>query len=187
MIKPILTHGRCLNIAYSHALVPTPKNALALLLRAESIVSKAASSASSLPQPPPDSALKLDISKDAFSGLHNRIKLLINQYRGVVELYNLNANSNIAAQKNLTSAAPMVERLHEYPAGGADLANLVTYPPKLKPVPVKPIFLDVAWNYIDYPGQQAPVGSSGVNGAKEDANMDDDQKPAKKGWFGFGR
>lgn len=84
----------------------------------------------------------------------------------------------------------MVERLHEYPAGGADLANLVTYPPKLKPVPVKPIFLDVAWNYIDYPGQRPTVTSTaaapGLNGAKEDVKMDD-SKPTKKGWFGFGR
>lgn len=178
---------RCLNIAYSHALVPIPKNALALLLRADSVLAKAASSSAGLPQPPQNTPLKLDLPRESFSNLGDRLKLLINQYRGLVELQNLNASSNIAAQKNLASAAPLVERLHEYPAGGVDLANLVTYPPKLKPVPVKPILLDVAFNYIDYPGLQSVSVAAGavVNGAKE--NVDEEAKPAKKGWFGFGR
>lgn len=55
----------------------------------------------------------------------------------------------------------------------------------MRPVPVKPLFLDVAWNYIEYPGRkrEAPVTvvTNGVDmGAKE-------EKKEKKGWFGFGR
>ncbi|KAF2101701.1 hypothetical protein NA57DRAFT_34726 [Rhizodiscina lignyota] len=180
---------KCLNIAYSHAIVSNPKNALALLLRAETIASNAVSASVKSPQPPADAPLKVDVSSNAAKQLHTRLKSLITQYRGLVELHNLNVNSNLAAQKNLTSAAPIVERLHEYPAAGVDLENLVTYPPKLKPVPVKPIFLDVAWNYIDYPGHggavQAPAPGE-VNGMKE-ADGKEEQKPAKKGWFGFGR
>jgi signal recognition particle subunit SRP68 len=53
---------------------------------------------------------------------------------------------------------------------------------------VKPLFFDTAWNYVDYPGQVKEVhvkvkqeGGEGVDGKKEE------EKPAAKGWFGFGR
>lgn len=185
----MLILNRCLNIAYSHALISNPKNALALLLRAETIASDSVSGSVKAPEPPAEAPLKADVSSQAAKQLQTHLKSLISRYRGLVELHNLTANSNMAAQKNLTSAAPMVERLHEYPSGGVDLKNLVTYPPKLKPVPVKPIFLDVAFNYIDYPGRagavQAPAAGE-VNGMNE-GNAKEDAKPAKKGWFGFGR
>lgn len=180
---------KCVNIAYSHDLVSNPRNALALLVRAESLL---AESKESGPQTKSesDAPLKLDVSSELRTNLQGRVKRLVTQHRGLVELHNLNENSRVAAKKNMTSAAPIVERLHDYPAGGVDLENLVTYPPKLKPVPVKPIFLDVAWNYIDYPGR-LPVGGGGsgaatLNGSK-DTEMGDGEKPAKKGWFGFGR
>ena len=178
-----------MNIAYSHALVSNPKNALALLLRAETIASKSISTSAKSPEAPADAPLKVDVSSAAAKQLHTRIESLVSRYRGLVELHNLNTNSTMAAQKNLTSAAPMVERLHDYPAAGVDLTNLVTYPPKLKPVPVKPIFLDVAWNYIDYPGHEGAVkapSTAEVNGMK-DAETKEEQKRARKGWFGFGR
>lgn len=179
---------RCLNIAHSHDLVSAPKNALALLLRAESILSKSGKTehqgqaASSLP-------LKLDVDANLTSSAREQIKSLITQHRGLVELHNLNSNSKVAAQKNLAAVAPMIERLNDYPVQGVDLKNLVAYPPTLKPAPVKPIFLDVAWNYIDYPGRRVAPASrdaGGVNGTN-DVHMTEDQKPARKGWFGFGR
>ena len=74
-----------------------------------------------------------------------------------------------------------------------DLERIVEYPPRLEVVPVKPLFLDVAWNYIGYPdkaggakregearGQQEKQGQGG--GAEQEA-----AKPQKRGWFGFGR
>lgn len=80
--------------------------------------------------------------------------------------------------------APLIERLNEYPEGGVDLNNIVQYPPKLALIPMKPIFLDVAWNYIDYPGQKLAASKQPKEAAPE-------TKPApqqpKKGWFGFGR
>ena len=83
--------------------------------------------------------------------------------------------------------APMIERLDEYPPEGVDLTNLVTYPPKLQPIPVKPIFLDLAWNYIDYPGRvskpyekEAPVTGGG-------SEKQEEKKEGKRGWFSFGR
>ncbi|KAL8924845.1 MAG: hypothetical protein Q9172_002464, partial [Xanthocarpia lactea] len=80
----------------------------------------------------------------------------------------------------------MIERLHEYPPEGVDLTNLVTYPPKLQPIPVKPIFLDVAWNYIDYPGRPKKGTATAKEGkAEEPISKAEPKKEAKKGWFGF--
>ena len=180
---------RCVNIAHSQALVSNPKNALALLLRGETIASRAVSASAKSRQPPADVPVKVEVSSAAARQLHQHIEALVSGYRGLVELHNLNVNSHLAAQRNLTSAAAMVERLHEYPAGGAALTNLVTYPPKLKPVPVKPIFLDVAWNYIDYPGRGDAARASTtseVNGMNQ-RQAKEEQKPVRKGWFGFGR
>jgi len=87
----------------------------------------------------------------------------------------------------MASAGPAVETLNIYPAtGAADLENLVEWPPKLRPVPVKPLFLDTAWNYIEYPGRsgRAVNERAGEKGAEKGG---DDGKTAKKGWFGFGR
>jgi len=76
---------------------------------------------------------------------------------------------------------PLVQKLRDFPVEGVDLENLVDYPPRIQPIPVKPLFFDVAWNYIDYPGKRPAVAT------------DPKQKPTptpepkKKGWFGFGR
>ena len=71
---------------------------------------------------------------------------------------------------------------------GADLSNLVIYPPQLRPIPVKPLFLDVAWNYIEYPGRTRKVEAMGVNGVTEKGpDVVEEKKEARRGWFGFGR
>lgn len=81
---------------------------------------------------------------------------------------------------------PLVERMDEYPTGEVDLSNLVTYPSRIEPVPVKPLFLDVAWNYIDYPqpGNKAAPAAAAQNEANAPAA---EKKETKRGWFGFGR
>lgn len=91
----------------------------------------------------------------------------------------------------MTSAAPLIQRLDDYPTPGVnvDLTNLVTYPPKLEPIPVKPLFFDVAWNYIEYPGQAKKVveekAAAVSNGVEEAVETPKEEK--KRGWFGFGR
>jgi signal recognition particle subunit SRP68 len=68
-----------------------------------------------------------------------------------------------------------------------DVTKLIDWPPKLKPVPVKPLFFDTAWNYVDYPGRM-PAAASTASTAQQVANgTQEEQKPASKGWFGFGR
>lgn len=72
-----------------------------------------------------------------------------------------------------------------------DLERIVEYPPKMEVVPVKPLFLDVAWNYIGYPDKSAAGGQQGeVKGQEKQVQGGAEQeaaKPQKRGWFGFGR
>lgn len=80
----------------------------------------------------------------------------------------------------MSSAAPVVERLSEYPASGhVDLEKIVEWPPRLRVVPVKPLFLDTAWNYIEYPGRGA-VSAQAVKVVT--AGKAEEPAPKKKGW-----
>ena len=113
----------------------------------------------------------------------------MSQHRALVELEEGNSVKSASARgSNSGHAAPLIERLDEYPATGVDLTRLVTYPPRLEAIPVKPLFFDIAWNYIQYPGRVVQAPST-----KEKAMMDkntgtaEEKKEAKRGWFGFGR
>lgn len=70
-----------------------------------------------------------------------------------------------------------------------DLSRLVQYPPKIEVVPVKPLFFDVAWNYIEYPGRrtQAPPTVQQVRQQDVEQERPSSSSSAKKSWFGFGR
>jgi signal recognition particle subunit SRP68 len=177
---------KCLNLSHSHALLSAHKQALALCHRALSLTSQAVSS----PRPTTSSsssAPKLEVSEQQAETLKLNLSNLTSHYRGLVALTQLSSNSETASKAQLTNAAPVVERLNEYPTSGSvDLKNLVTWPPKLKPVPVKPLFLDVAWNYIEYPGRAAQTHAPEPEKMQVDEKAEE-AKPAKKGWFGFGR
>ncbi|KAL8911205.1 MAG: hypothetical protein Q9171_003611, partial [Xanthocarpia ochracea] len=180
--KAYFSSLRCLAIARSHALHGDKRNALALLARAADI--------SSLPLSltiPGDSTSegvpKLEVYQAQASFLNDLLKRLVLRYQALVELENLKSE---ASKNNTAKAIPMIERLHEYPPEGVDLTNLVSYPPKLQPIPVKPIFLDVAWNYIDYPGRPKKGTATAKDGkAEEPIAKAEPKKEAKKGWFGF--
>ena len=160
---------KCLNIAYSHTLLGNPLNALALLQRAQSLSSHpsiAASETQSEAKPP-----TLEISTSSSQTLQKHIANLVLRTHALVEMHKLEAQNAATATKHSAFAAPLIQDLHRYPLPGThvDLQNLVTYPPKIEPVPVKPLFLDVAWNYIDYPrgkgdAVQPMKGQGVVNG-----------------------
>jgi signal recognition particle subunit SRP68 len=57
------------------------------------------------------------------------------------------------------------------------MTNLVGYPPKLEPVPVKPFFFDIAYNYIGL--EEKEVEEMVVKPKVEEKKPE----PAKKGWF----
>lgn len=175
---------KCLNLSHSHAFLSAPKQALALCSRALSLSSQVKPAPNSTSTASP-SATKLAVSEKQASTLKQNLENLNSHYRGVVALSQLSANSDTASKSGLSNAAPVVERLNEYPSSGSvDLKNLVTWPPKLKAVPVKPLFLDVAWNYVEYPGRAQQVQEPEPEKVEE---VKAERPQAKKGWFSFGR
>ena len=156
---------RCLALGRSHGLLGKPAEALALFAHAFDLVGSATSQASAEVEGPP----QLDVSRARVNALGSTLRGLVAQYRGLVTLERLESESGSTQQR------PVVERLQQYQAG-TDLSKLVPYPPQMQPVPVKPLFLDVAWNYIDYPHL-----------AEEQATAAEPEEKKGRGWFGFGR
>ncbi|KAH8725589.1 hypothetical protein GQ44DRAFT_615250 [Phaeosphaeriaceae sp. PMI808] len=171
---------KCLNLSHSYAFLSSPKEALALCNRAFSLSSQAPHSSVALLSKAP----KLEVTEQQSQQLKQNLENLTPHYRGVVALSQLSA---AVSKVGSTNAAPVVERLNEYPVSGSvDLKSLVTWPPKLKPVPVKPLFLDVAWNYVEYPGR-APAKPEPEPEKVQAEEKQSERPAAKKGWFSFGR
>ncbi|KAL6719853.1 signal recognition particle subunit srp68 [Lecanora helva] len=173
---------RCLTIALSHSLLQQRRNALALSSRALDLVStiprQMLASKEALEEAP-----NLEVTSAQVQDVQNLLERLVLQQRALVELHNFDASEK--TQANLGKQSPLVERLDEY--GPVDLTKLVTYPPKIRAIPVKPLFLDVAFNYIDYPGRTRQGKEKAVNGVTDDPAGREQKKEGKRGWFSFGR
>ena len=176
---------RCLAIARSHALLHKDKEALALCSRASDLCLKPLSS-SSLPPSESKKPPNIEVNRPQVETLAELLKGLIIHYRALGELNNITSASIAATAKHVV-LPPFVDRLHEYPISGVDLTRLVQYPPKVVTVPVKPLFLDVAYNYIEYPGKFQKNSGRTLNGVATSAAEQEDKQESKKGWFGFGR
>ena len=179
---------RCTSIARSHVILSNLPNALALFSRALSHSKQADATKASSPIPagkPPN----LDVSSDQISQLQTLLQGLVYQHQGLLEHHNLTVEAEKAAKKAQAYAPPLIERLDEYPVGGVDLSNLVIYPPRLRPIPMKPIFLDLAWNYIQYPGHEKREVEASNGPPAEEAKpvVEEPAQPVRRGWFGFGR
>jgi signal recognition particle subunit SRP68 len=96
----------------------------------------------------------------------------------MVEIDNLREKAKSTSQQ---IKVPLVHNLRDFPVKGVDLESLVDYPPQIRPIPVKPLFFDVAWNYIDYPGKTPTIAT------EPEQKPTPTPEPKKKGWFGFGR
>ncbi|PHH86307.1 hypothetical protein CDD83_10434 [Cordyceps sp. RAO-2017] len=168
---------RCLSLARAHALVGSTVNALALIDLAakscEESVSKLAGSSESGSELP----LSVEVQPQSAQSLSKLLEGLLLRHRALVHLENLRKAQREEAATE--PKIPLLERLWEYPVNGVDLDNLVEFPPKMKPIPMKPIFLDVAWNYIKYPKLES--GPAAPAAAAEPAPQ------PKRGWFSFGR
>lgn len=164
----------CLAIGRSHSLQGKSKNALALFSKALDLVS--ACQSGSLSTPATTGPPKLDVSSAEIHALGETLQELLAQYRGLVTLDKLSETKHDTSRFQL----PLIERMDEYVADDLDLTNLVPFPPKMQPIPVKPLFLDVAFNYIQYPreGQGKPEPERGPA---------DEKTEGRRGWFGFGR
>lgn len=177
---------RSLTIARSHALLSNPKNALALLAlasqkstSAQSYLSSQMDTSNSVSPP------NISVSPTETDSLTSLLEGEVTRYRALVELSNL---TETADKKAGNVQVPLIERLNDY--GSVEVQNLVTYPPKIEPVPVKPLFFDAAWNYIDYPGREVRTvveKEEIAEGGSEKVAGQSQQGGQKKGWFGFGR
>ncbi|KAF3768011.1 hypothetical protein M406DRAFT_289296 [Cryphonectria parasitica EP155] len=190
-LNHLLTNGvsltnlfaRSLAIARSHSLVGNAANALALTKHAHDQC-EAAMPVLAKHNGGQDEGLKtVEVAQSEAAFLHSLLKGELQRTRALVEISNLRKQ---AGKGDLHAARrPLIERLAQYPSEGVDLENVVTYPPKLEPIPVKPLFLDVAWNYVQYPTTQTEKAKAPQN--KTNVQSDSEKQPAKKGWFGFGR
>ncbi|PHH76773.1 hypothetical protein CDD80_1223 [Ophiocordyceps camponoti-rufipedis] len=169
---------RHLSVARSHSLAGNFANALALLNRATTLRNAAAS----IPTSSQTTALPLglDVAADSLASLATLLHGELHRHRALVHITSLR-ESNHANKPSPPANPPLIDRLHECPIQGVDLDNLVDFPPTMHLVPLKPIFLDVAWNYIAYPGKASAAETSSPPAVEEPASQ------PKRGWFSFGR
>lgn len=130
-----------------------------------------------------NSPLNINVASTQVQFLQKLLDGELQRCRALVEIGNLRHPDKGASG---TLARPLVEKLSEYPGGGVDLKNIVVFPPQVELVPVKPLFLDVAWNYVDYPSTEAEAKAKAKSPEKA-VKVGEEQKPQKRGWFGFGR
>ncbi|KAK1759273.1 hypothetical protein QBC47DRAFT_371455 [Echria macrotheca] len=187
---------KCLAIARSHSIAGTPLNALALINHALSETTKAQPVLSSTSAPSsPSSPRNIQVTKEDINLLHTLLSGELHRSRALVEILNTNSKKQSSPSTN-DFPLPLAAQLSSYPAGaGVNLENIVTYPPRLETVPVKPLFLDVAWNYIGYPDKSSgkvaaaagKVQEKQGGSSAEGAAGGEEAKPQRRGWFGFGR
>ena len=160
------------SVARSHALLGNRKNALALFHRAHQYMGTALPSL--LASPPAEASHKgLEVTAADAHQLHDQLFGEVARYQALVEMDMLAAQAGPSEQYGV-----LLERLHQWPEK-VDFENgIVQWPPKVQPVPVKPMFLDIAWNFIEYPSSEAAK--------KEQAQRQADKKEAeeKKGLLG---
>ncbi|KAI9794736.1 MAG: hypothetical protein M1833_007393, partial [Piccolia ochrophora] len=184
---------KCLALSRCHSILSSPTHALALLSHASTHITTA------LPLLPHTSSQTppFTLAPTTLSTLQSLLTHELTRHRALVELSNLTAQTAPPSSSPHAAGAakhvpaehtpPLIDDLTTYPPLGAvvDCAHLVTYPPRVEPVPVKPLFLDLAWNYVAYPGREG-VGAGGEREEEEEGKEREEGK-GKKGWFGFGR
>ncbi|KAF3134382.1 hypothetical protein TWF703_006364 [Orbilia oligospora] len=179
---------KCSAIAASHANIGSRLNSLALYHRASESINTAVSLSSQIK---PTSSDPFSIPSEKIKILAAELKANVQRYHALAEMDRLTQQSSTLAQKSAVGK-PLIESLAVYPESGVDFTNLIDFPPKVKPIPVKPIFFDIAWNYIEYPGlerEAAPVVDEPATTApmEIDERRKDESNPQNRGWFRWGR
>lgn len=184
--------NRSLAISRSHLIAGNDVNALALTQHALSQCSGALPVLSAAERPA-GSPRNLLVDKTDARQLRDMLSSELQRSRALVGILNSSGSSHSSQAASSSQNRPaLVNTLSTYPSEGVDLQNIVHYPPQMESIPVKPIFLDVAWNYISYPDKHEQVASSpsgtGSKGQdKKTSGTEEETKPQKRGWFGFGR
>lgn len=171
---------KCLAIGRSYAINSQVKNALALFARAQGLSSHVQSSTSG-----PAGVPQSEITADQAKTLQTHLRALVLQYRALADLEN---DSKERSGQDRQYVAPLLERLHlNHYDENVNLKNVVNYPPTLQPIPMKPLFFDLAWDYIRYPWQKEDVPVTHAASEQQSRSAREEETPKKRGWFGFGR
>jgi signal recognition particle subunit SRP68 len=178
---------RCLAIARSQAIAGNAVNSLALVKYALDQCKAAMPALSSQDEEQPFAPRNIQVTNRDMNLLHDTLTGELQRGRALVEIFNQNKAPHTPQSATTGSAKPLSSRLSDYPPGGVDLDNIVVYPPRLEPFPVKPLFLDVAWNYIEYPYKREETAMKETAMVQEKGGSEAEAKPQKRGWFGFGR
>ncbi|POS76162.1 signal recognition particle protein [Diaporthe helianthi] len=186
-VAKYFTALKSLAIARAHTLVGKPANALALIQHAHD-QNEAALPVLSEHSESEDIGLKtIDVIVSDAEFLQNLLKGELQRCRAVVQIANLRKEADKGDAKAAKAAQPpLIDRLGQYPSKGVDPENIVPYPPKMEPIPIKPLFLDVAYNHVQYPKEKSAKAGS-VESKTNAKSGEPEKQPAKKGWFGFGR
>ncbi|KAK0672593.1 hypothetical protein QBC41DRAFT_19998 [Cercophora samala] len=177
---------KCLAISRSHAIAGHAVNALALVKHALDQCKAALPVLSGDSHDGKPAPRNIQVTNQHAGLLRDILGGELQRSRALVEIHN--SNKPTSASQTGGAGKPLSSQLLNYPAGGVDLNNIVTYPPQLEPIPVKPLFLDVAWNYIEYPAkQQRPAAAVQDKSKGTEKEPEPEAKPQKRGWFGFGR
>ncbi|KAJ3503485.1 hypothetical protein NM208_g16505 [Fusarium decemcellulare] len=175
---------KALAIARSYAIAGKAASALALINHADGLVEESLSKTPRSETPSSQIALSLAVSAEAVEFLQNLLNGELQRHRAIVHIDRLRKDNELGLADAVKR--PLVESLHDYPAGGVNLSHIVEFPPKMALVPMKPIFLDVAWNYVDYPNK-APEATEPAKQEEGAAETKQAPQQQKRGWFGFGR
>ncbi|KAK3323535.1 hypothetical protein B0T19DRAFT_443030 [Cercophora scortea] len=176
---------KCLAISRSHSIAGNDVNALALVSHALDECKEAgpvlsagdADDSSSSPR-------NILVTKKDVRSLFELLNGELQRARALVEIHNLEKSST--APQTFDPSKPLISQLSNYPSGAVNLENIVVYPPRVDFIPVKPLFLDVAWNYIDYPDKRVQASANEASQTQEKAAAAEESKPQRRGWFGFG-
>lgn len=160
-------------IARAHALVGNKKAALALWNSANTHINSAKKLT---PGDVLESVLTVSELDKAASDVQSNL----------ARIHGLYALDHILEAEAGNGPKPAVaEALDVYPVGSPDdvVSRLVNLNPQLRPVPVKPVFYDIAFNYISY-GDAAPTAQAAVRAeTPEPASPASSQTSAQKSGF----
>lgn len=93
-------------------------------------------------------------------------------------------NKFTASGKAYKDKKPLIDRLDEYREDPQYLTknpNLIKIPPAIEPIPFKPLFFDLASNYVEYPAFDDKIGAA--DNKKEGAGI----TGLVKGFLGWGK
>lgn len=177
--------SRCLATGQSQKLNGDPIDALALFHQGLMVISSGSKPQGAAQVVNDTAPPRLFASSTQTKFLQTRLENLETQTRALAELRKLTESGMIDGKSSSNYARPLIENLTKYPAS-VDLSNLVSYPPKIEPIPVKPLFFDLAWNYIDYAGRDDHA-INGIPPSNDEAKPTEGKQEKRRGWFSFGR